>query len=147
MLKYYPVFESMIKNLFIDKTLPTILKSIDECKEKVRQHEAKLELLTKSKAIMPATPSLQSKRSDRGYSDDEGDEEEGENDYDSEDSFIAEDDGDLGSFEVKATPKKKIRKRQQEEEAEINEMERPNIPGNKSLDTSPVNLYVDVSSV
>jgi hypothetical protein len=146
MLNYYPVFEAAIKNSFIDKTVPTILKSIEECKEKVRQYEAKQEMNAKSKTKMPTTPSLQSRRAESDYEDDEGDEEEGENDYDSGDSFIAEDDQDMGSIELKVTPKKKNKKKLQQEQEEINEMERPNIPGNKSLDKSPAFLYVDVES-
>lgn len=144
MLGYYPVFESAMKDRFIDDTMPSLLQSIEECKEKIRQYEANLELSAHKKNQIPATPSLASLLSENEYEHSANEAGDEENEYDSGDSFIAEDEEDDDSMVMKATPKKKSKRRKEQEVQVINELQKPNIPGNKSLDKSPIFLYSDV---
>lgn len=144
MLGYFPVFESTIKSSFIENTVPSILKSIDDCKERIRQYEANIELSALKKNKVPTTPSLASLLSENEYEHSGDEEDEADNEYDSGDSFIAEDEEVENSLVMKATPKKKSKRRKEQEEQEIDEFQKPNIPGNKSLDKSPIYLYSDV---
>lgn len=146
MVGYYPVFLKRIREVFHSKTIPGAVKVLSQCKEELRQYDANLELAA-SKTLTEATYHSSAKKKRPEFDGEEGDEEEAEDEYDSGDSFLADDGEGEDGPALRATPKKKLRPRAAElDEALESGLQKPQYAGNRSPEVSPLWVFADVNS-